>query len=98
MQPLLVELKAGVAKKRVDAVRDHAKQILTNTERRQLAEWILASADGQDPKDRTTSSRSLGFRRSIPAFTVGARAIDYTWSQQLSSAFFFWKMLKVWVE
>eukprot|EP00966_Prymnesium_polylepis_P310961 7184452-Prymnesium_polylepis.1 len=59
VQPLLTELKAGGAKKRVDAPRDHPKQILTNQERRDLAAWLLACADGQDPKDRTAVSTKV---------------------------------------
>ena len=52
-QPLmLTELKADVNKKCLDAPRDGHKQILANDERRQLAGWMLASADGQAPKDR----------------------------------------------
>jgi hypothetical protein len=50
VHPLLQELKEGGS---IAADRDHAKQILTNTERHKLAAWILKCADGQNPKDRT---------------------------------------------
>lgn len=40
----------------IAADRDHHHQVLTNAERRALAEWILASADGMDPKGRTQVS------------------------------------------
>ena len=47
------------AKGSLEIVRDHAKQILTNDERHQLAQWILACADGQDPQDRTKVSAKI---------------------------------------
>lgn len=60
VQPLLTELKAGGTKKRrVDAPRDHHKQILTNAERLALANWILACADGQQPKNRAQVSAKV---------------------------------------
>lgn len=49
VQPLLKKLKES---KSIAVVRDHHSQVLTNDERRELAKWILACADGQDPKDR----------------------------------------------
>jgi len=49
IQPRLSKLKSGAP----PSVRDHAKQILTNSERRKLAEWLIACCDGQMPKDRT---------------------------------------------
>ena len=60
VEPLLKELKAGPKKNaRVNATRDHHKQILTNDERIQLGEWILACAAGQVPKDRTAVSSKV---------------------------------------
>ena len=60
VQPLLTELNAGDSKNgRMDAPRDHHNQILTNAERLKLAEWILACAAGQDPKDRTQVSAKV---------------------------------------
>jgi len=60
VEPLLKELKAGPKKNaRVNATRDHQKQILTNDERIQLGEWILACAAGQVPKDRTAVSSKV---------------------------------------
>jgi hypothetical protein len=59
VEPLLKELKAGGTKRRVDAPRDHHCQVLTNDERVKLAEWILACAAGQDPKDRTAVSAKV---------------------------------------
>ena len=59
VEPLLVELKAGGTKKRMDAPRDHPKQILTNQERRDLAEWMLCCAAGQEPKDRAAVSAKV---------------------------------------
>ena len=68
VHPLLAELKAPGKNVRVDAPRDHPKQVLTNAERLQLAEWILACADGQQPKDRVQVSAKvreiLGSRHS----------------------------------
>ena len=49
IEPLLRELKK---ERCIAAARDHHRQILTNEERRQLAEWMMACADGQAPKDR----------------------------------------------
>ena len=60
VQPLLAELKAADTKKRrVDAPRDHHRQILTNDERLTLAHWILACADGQLPKNRVQISAKV---------------------------------------
>lgn len=59
VEPLLKELKAGGKKKRVDAPRDHHCQVLTNDERIKLAEWILACAADQNPKDRTAVSAKV---------------------------------------
>ena len=59
VEPLLKELKAGGTKQRVDAPRDHHCQVLTNNERIKLANWILACAAGQDPKDRTAVSAKI---------------------------------------
>ena len=59
VQPLLAELKHAKPKKRNDAPRDHPDQILTNAERLKLGTWILACADGQDPKDRTAVSNKV---------------------------------------
>ena len=60
VQPLLTELKTGDVKNgRVYAPRDHHSQILTNAERLELAEWMLACAAGQDPKDRTKISAKV---------------------------------------
>ena len=60
VEPLLAELKKGGAKnRRMDAPRDHHNQILTNAERVKLAEWILACAAGQEPKDRTKISAKV---------------------------------------
>lgn len=56
---MLTELKAGDKEKRIDTVRDHHKQVLTNDERIKLAEWILACGDGQAPKDRTAVSAKV---------------------------------------
>ena len=56
VEPLLRELKANG---KISAERDHHHQILTNEERRKLAEWILSCADGQDPKDRTQISAKV---------------------------------------
>ena len=53
VEPLLRQLKETG---RIDDHRDHHHQILTNAERRKLADWILACADGQEPKDRTQIS------------------------------------------
>jgi hypothetical protein len=40
-------------------VRDHHNQIGTNTERLQIANWALLSADGQKPKDRVEVSLKI---------------------------------------
>ena len=56
VEPLLRQLKA--TGKNEDH-RDHKHQILTNVERQKLAAWILACADGQDPKDRTNISTKI---------------------------------------
>ena len=50
VEPLIRQLKETG---KIEDHRDHLHQILTNVERRQLATWILACADGQEPKDRT---------------------------------------------
>ena len=50
IEPLIRELKSNAGKFLDD--RDHHNQVLTNSERVKLAQWILACADGQDPKDR----------------------------------------------
>ena len=52
VHPLLADLKAPGKNVRAQAPRDHHKQVLTNAERLELAEWILACADGQAPKNR----------------------------------------------
>ena len=57
MQPLLTQLKT--TGKIADEDRDHHNQILTNTERRKLADWILACADGQSPKNRVQISAKI---------------------------------------
>jgi hypothetical protein len=59
VQPLLKQLKAGG---KIEDDRDHHNQILTDNERRKLANWILACADGQKPKNRVEIS--LRERRS----------------------------------
>ncbi len=59
VQPLLAELKAGGVKKRLDAPRDIPCQVLTNDERCKLAEWMLACAAGQNPKDRAAISAKV---------------------------------------
>ena len=59
VEPLLVELKAGGTKKRMDAPRHHPKQILTNQERLDLAEWMLSCAAGQEPKGRVAVSAKV---------------------------------------
>jgi hypothetical protein len=56
VEPLRRKLKETGS---IDLVRDHHRQILTNEERHQLAEWILACADGQDPNDRTQVSAKI---------------------------------------
>jgi hypothetical protein len=56
VEPYLRELKAG---RSIDYPRDHHRQILTNDERRKLAEWLLKCADGQDPKDRSKISAKV---------------------------------------
>ena len=56
VEPLLRELKTNG---KIADDRDHHHQILTNKERRKLATWILACADGQDPKDRTQISTKV---------------------------------------
>ena len=56
VEPHLRELRAG---RGIDYVRDHHNQILTNDERRKLAEWMLQCADGQDPKDRAKISAKV---------------------------------------
>jgi hypothetical protein len=56
VEPLLRELKANG---KISAERDHHHQILTNEERRKLAEWILSCADGNKPKDRTQISAKV---------------------------------------
>tara|TARA_B110000046_G_scaffold128325_1_gene134724 strand:+ start:965 stop:2272 length:1308 start_codon:yes stop_codon:yes gene_type:complete len=53
IQPLLTELKLTG---QICDIRDHHNQILTNEERRHVAAWLLACADGQDPKDRSELS------------------------------------------
>eukprot|EP00966_Prymnesium_polylepis_P279260 6451623-Prymnesium_polylepis.1 len=57
VEPLLRELKktGGV----LSDVRSHHSQILIDSERLKLAEWILACADGQDPKDRVSVSAKV---------------------------------------
>lgn len=40
-------------------VRDHHKQVMTNTERMEVARWALLSADGQKPKDRVMVSSKI---------------------------------------
>ena len=52
VNPMIKKIRAG---KDID-LRDHHLQIMTNKERLQVAEWILACADNQDPKDRTEVS------------------------------------------
>ena len=59
IEPLIRELKANNGKFMAGGERDHHAQILTNTERRKLAAWILQCADGQDPKDRTKVSTKI---------------------------------------
>ena len=56
VEPLLRELEQYGS---ISEDRDHAKQILTNDERRKLAEWILACGDGHNPKDRTQISAKV---------------------------------------
>ena len=56
VEPLLRELKEHG---KIADDRDHHHQILSNIERRKLAGWVLACADGQDPKDRTKISAKL---------------------------------------
>ena len=56
VEPLLRELEQYGS---IADDRDHAKQILTNDERRKLAQWILACADGHNPKDRTQLSAKV---------------------------------------
>ena len=56
VEPLLRELKEHG---KIADDRDHHHQILSNIERRKLAEWVLACADGQHPKDRTKISAKL---------------------------------------
>jgi hypothetical protein len=56
VHPLLVALKAAGKNVRAEAPRDHHNQVLTNAERLALAEWILACADGQQPKTRSQVS------------------------------------------
>ena len=41
---------------KVPKERDHAVQLMTNTEREKLAKWLLACGDGQDPKTRAQIS------------------------------------------
>ena len=53
VEPLLRQLKKTG---HIDDLRNHHHQILTNAKRRKLADWILACADGQDPKNRTQIS------------------------------------------
>ena len=57
VEPLLRELKktGGV----LSDVRSHHSQILIDSERLKLAEWILACADRQDPKDRVSVSAKV---------------------------------------
>ena len=57
VEPLLRQLKANG--KFDDDSRDHHNQVLTNNERRKLAEWILGCADGQDPKNRVQISSKV---------------------------------------
>ena len=57
IEPLLRQLKATGTL--ADGDRDHHSQILTNTERRKLADWILACVDGHNPKDRTQVSAKI---------------------------------------
>ena len=59
VEPLLKELKAGGKMLRVDAPRDYPSQILTNGERIQLAEWIVACGKGQVPKNRSEMSNKV---------------------------------------
>jgi hypothetical protein len=59
VHPLIVELKGAGKNVRLDAPRDHHNQILTNAERLALAEWVLACADGQQPKGRTEISAKV---------------------------------------
>ena len=59
VEPLLKELKAGGQMQRMDAPRDHPKQILTNDERYKLGAWLLACAAGQDPKTRIQISAKV---------------------------------------
>ena len=56
VEPLLRELKVTG---KMNAARDHAKQLLTNSERRKLAEWLMACANGHSPKDRTEISSKI---------------------------------------
>ena len=56
-QPLLRQLKENG--KFDDDDRDHHAQILTNNERRKLADWILACVDGHNPKDRVQVSSKI---------------------------------------
>ena len=56
IEPLIRQLKATG---KIEDHWDHKKQILTNVERQKLAAWVLACADGQDPKDRTKISEKI---------------------------------------
>lgn len=57
VEPLLRQLKQNG--KFDDDDRDHHAQILTNNERRKLANWILACVDGHNPKDRVQVSAKI---------------------------------------
>lgn len=59
VHPFLVELNGRGKNARLEAPRDHHKQILTNAERLALADWILACADGQQPKNRAQISTKI---------------------------------------
>ena len=103
VEPLLKELKAGPKKNaRVNATRDHQKQILTNDERIQLGEWILACAAGQVPKDRTAvsskvkemlrarqaSNKARGWRGGSIALNAQEKAAMWSEEPRLSKVFF----------
>ena len=55
--------------------RDHHRQILTNSERLKLAAWILACAEGQNPKDR--GKVSVKVRQMLRARHVSNKSRKY---------------------
>jgi hypothetical protein len=55
VNPMVKKLRLG----KPVHLRDHHSQILLNKERVQVAEWILACCDNQDPKDRTEVTEKI---------------------------------------